>query len=259
MAMPAGFHVAAEYQPVMRELGLDAEGVFADPRIVVWRSIAERENCTLDAALAGGRNVRWHIKRHRREAQAAQAEAGGIRLLQAAGIRTTPLVGWGGLPDGRGFVITEDLAGFGDAEKLVREGVAFEKLLEPTADLAARLHSAGLHHRDLYLCHFFARVEADGVELALIDAARVRRLPRWPFRQRWIVKDLAQFWYSLQQIGVEERQRQRWLEHYARQRAVAAGSLLRSIRRKAAWIARHDQRLRQRQPERNVSIPSSQQ
>lgn len=255
--MSARFHVAAEYQPVMRELGLDGDAVFVDPRVVVWRSIPERENCTLDAVLADGRAVRWHIKRHRRDIRAGALEAQGIQLLASAGIRTAPLVGWGGLPDGRSFVITEDLAGFGDAEKLVRAGVPFERLLEPTADLAASLHSAGLHHRDLYLCHFFARVEADGVELALMDAGRVRHLPRWPFRRRWIVKDVAQFWYSIQQVGVDEKQCQAWMAHYARRRGVAAGSLLGAVQRKAAWIARHDQRLRQRQPHRNVSIPNA--
>ena len=46
------FHVAPSYQPLLREIGLDAEAVFTDPRIVVWRSITERENCTLDAGLA---------------------------------------------------------------------------------------------------------------------------------------------------------------------------------------------------------------
>src|SRR5688572_5893375 len=171
------FHVGPAYQPTLRELGLDAEAVFTDPRIVVWRSIPERENCTLDADLVDGRHVRWHIKRHqpaRGGVTPAEEEARGIQLLTDNGIPTVPLVGWGALSDRRSFVIAEDLEGFGPADKLLAEGrVDFESLLAPTAEMAATLHAKGLHHRDLYLCHFFARTTG-GVELRLIDAARVK-------------------------------------------------------------------------------------
>jgi hypothetical protein len=38
--MPSSsFHVAPEYQPQMREVGLDADAVFDHPDIKVWRSI----------------------------------------------------------------------------------------------------------------------------------------------------------------------------------------------------------------------------
>jgi Lipopolysaccharide kinase (Kdo/WaaP) family len=259
------FHVTATYQPILRELGLDAEAVFSDPRIVAWRSIRERENCTLDADLVDGRHVRWHVKRHRPtggRVSPADEEARGIQLLESHGIATAPLVGWGRLADGRSFLISEDLSGFKAADKMVEAGLRFESILEPTARLAATLHAKGLHHRDLYLCHFFARVAAsdasDGpVELRLIDAARVKPLPRW-FSRRWVVKDLAQFWYSTRQLNVTDEQRARWLERYAGARGLASGAALRAaVERKASWIARHDRRLRGRQPGRNVSLPES--
>src|SRR5688500_2930711 len=181
--------VGGAYQGLMREVGLDGDAIFERPDIRVWRSIPERENCVLDAERADGSRVRLHIKRHRGGGAApAEAEATGIQLLERNGIGTTPLVGWGALADGRSFVITEDLTGFRDAEKLVREGgIALEKLIEPTARVAAKLHAAGLHHRDLYLCHFFARTQGESLELRLIDAARVKVLPGWPFRRRWVV------------------------------------------------------------------------
>src|SRR5579875_2714655 len=59
------FEVLPEYQPILREIGLDAETIFTHPDIQVWRSIKERENCTLDANLVDGRHVRLHIKRFR--------------------------------------------------------------------------------------------------------------------------------------------------------------------------------------------------
>jgi hypothetical protein len=252
------FEVSAEYQPVVRELGLDAETIFTHPDIKVWRSIKERENCTLDADLAGGRHMRWHIKRFRPVVAAvspADVEARGIRALQENNIPTTPLVGWGKLTDGRSFVVTEDLAGYRDSEKLIAGGVPFDSLLKPTADLAARLHSAGLHHRDLYLCHFFTN-ERDHADVRLIDPGRVKKLPRWPLRRRWIVKDLAQFWYSTLRLAVTEEQRRAWLEHYSLCTGSKPSDWLSAIGRKAAWIARHDAKLRMRQAGRNISIPS---
>src|SRR5205085_11401166 len=136
------------------------------------------------------------------------------------------LVGWGKLIDGRSFTIWQDLAGYTPTDKLVEAGVPFDRLLVPTADLAAQLHRAGLHHRDLYLCHFMVKLgedAADGAateatDVRLIDTARVRRLGGLLTRRRWIVKDLAQFWYSTTKLAVTDEQRSAWLKRYAEQR-----------------------------------------
>ena len=223
------FNASPKYQPILRELGIDAEAIFDHPEIVVWRSIRERQNCTLDADLADGRHLRLHIKRHipeRGTRTPADEEALGIRALEIEGIPTVPLVGWGKLVDGRSFIITEDLTDYRDAEKAVREGLPFDSILESTADVR------------------------------LIDAARVTRLPGWPMRQRWIVKDLAQFWYSTKSLAITDDQRMRWLSRYGEKRNLESIDRLRgSIDRKSAWIARHDARLRKKQKDRNVSIP----
>lgn len=254
------FNASPRYQPLLREMGIDAESVFDHPDIKVWRSITERENCTLDADLSDGRHIRLHIKRYhpaRGATTPAEDEAQAIRALEIEKIPTVPLVGWGRLIDGRSFLITEDLAGYRDAEKAIRDGLAFEKVLQPTADLAAKLHSAGLHHRDLYLCHFFVN-ETDPTDLRLIDAARVKRLPGWPMRQRWIVKDLAQFWYSTRAVPIADAQRVGWLERYAEKRGLKSiGGLSRSIERKSAAIGRHDLKLREKQRNRNISLPDA--
>ena len=254
------FRAAPEYQPALRRAGIDVHTVFSDPRIVVWRSLEDRQNCTLDVEMDDG-PLRLHIKRYfpqRYGKPTADVEAQGIQALRVEGIATAPLVGWGTLLDGRSFLITADLAGFRDSEKLVEAGTPFETLLGPTADLAAKLHSSGLHHRDLYLCHFFARVEGGTAELRLIDAARVKRLPGILTRRRWIVKDLAQFWYSTQRLAVTEDQRLGWLERYLSRRGLGGSARwIKSVKRKAAWIGRHDERLRRSQPGRNVSLGDS--
>lgn len=255
--------VAPKYRALVARLGLTAESIFADPRIRIWRSIAERENGTLDAEDDRGRPVRLHVKRHRPARgpiSPADEERRGIELLDSIQIPTTSLVASGRLADGRSFIVTEDLAGFRAADKWIAEGFSFEQLLEPTADLAAQLHSRGLHHRDLYLCHFFVKPEAEGgrVEVRLIDAARVRPLPSFLTRRRWIVKDLAQFWYSTLSLSITDDQRVRWLARYGSRRGLdSAAALQASVVRKAARIGRHDARLKAAQPDRNVSIPGA--
>ena len=258
--MKAGeFHVNGGYQPLMRQIGLDAEAVFEHPQITCWRKLPDRENCTLDADLPDGRHIRFHVKRYwpvRDATTPAEADVRGHKLLEAASIPTAPLVGYGTLRDGRSFVIFDDLTGYKPADKLVEQGTAFQVLLNPTADLAARLHEAGLHHRDLYLCHFMARIIGDSVDLKLIDTARVKELPKLFTRQRWIVKDLAQFWYSTTKLPVTDAQRTEWLSRYAEQRKLGPVESLRGrIERKSNSIARHDARLHRKRPERDVSIP----
>lgn len=245
---------------MLRELGLDAQTVFTHPDIRVWRRLPDRENATLDATLADGRAVRLHIKRYpaaRRGSPTAGVEAMGIQKLNAAGIGTVPLVAWGNDAAGRSFIMTEDLVGRRPLDKLIAEGLSFDAIAMATAQVAATLHAAHLHHRDLYLCHFFARTDDPAGPLALIDAARVRGLPGL-FAGRWIVKDLAQFWYSAEQLNVPHQSLVRWLEQYAALRNLNhSEGLVRAVERKAAWIGRHDKRLRRRQPGRNVSIPQT--
>jgi hypothetical protein len=293
--------IIPRFRATFESLGLTAQSLFTDPRVVVWRSITERQNCTLDLAMEDGARVRLHVKRFeavRGSVSPAEAEALGIRALEDEGIPTAPLVAFGSLADGRSVLITEDLAGFRAADKCIESGLEFERILGATADLAARLHARGLHHRDLYLCHFFVKVEGETdevacsaqpgptaksplpsplpeyrargpnaerpqpgiapLELRLIDAARVRRLPGFLTRGRWIVKDLAQFWYSTMALAITEDQRTRWLARYAEQRGLGSSDRLRrAIERKCAAIARHDTKLKAAQPTRNVSIPGA--
>jgi len=265
------FLVTADYQPMVRMIGLDAGAVFDDPRVVSWRKLPDRENCTIDADLPEGeqgtKRVRLHLKRYaagRGGSSPADDEVRGYCELQSRDIPTAPLVGWGGLSDGRSFTIFLDLAGYAPADKSIERGVPFDRLLKPTAELAAKLHERGLHHRDLYLCHFMATGGADGasdgdtpVDVKLIDTARVRPLPGFLTRRRWVVKDLAQFWYSTTKLPVSDAQRSAWLSAYATARGLAATAvapLRRSIVRKTRWIERHDRRLNASQPSRNISI-----
>lgn len=250
--------VLPQYQPAFRELGLDAEQIFAHPLIKPWRILDDRENCVLDTSLNNGEAIRWHVKRYGPHSgrTPAEDEDRGYRALVEGRIPTAVLVAYGIMPDRRSFVIYEDLAGYHPADKLIEGGEAFEKLLIPTADLTAKLHRSNLHHRDLYLCHFFAKVENGKVDLKMIDPARVRKLPGFFTRGRWIVKDLAQFWYSSTKLPITDDQRNRWLKRYAEQNGrPSVVPLQKKVERKVAWIGEHDKKLRKSQPNRNISIP----
>ncbi len=252
-------HVAPDWQPVFRQLGLDGEVVFTHPEIRVWRKLSDRENCTLDAQTPERGKIRLHVKRYAptdRAKTPAEDEYGGHELLLAHSIPTATLVAWGNLDDGRSFVIFDDLAGYTPADKFLSAGGNFDAIKQPMADLAAKLHQLGLHHRDLYLCHFLIKPQGDHIDVRLIDAARVRRLPGFLTRGRWIVKDLAQFWYSTLKLPMTEAQRSAWLLRYCQQRQLPGPALLRQkIERKVKRIAKHDARLNRLQPARNVSIP----
>jgi hypothetical protein len=252
------FSVPADAEAIVRELGLTAESIFTRPDIVAWRKLPDRENCYLDVTLAG-QPTRLHIKRYPAgKTPRAAEDVRGLMLLKTHDIPTAQLIAHGALADGRSFVVLRDLAGFTPGDKLIEAGGKFGDLLVPTADLAAKLHAAGLHHRDLYLCHFMVKPSTDGLTapaLALIDTARVAKLGRF-FAGRWIVKDLAQFWYSTTKLSITDEQRDAWLKRYAEQRGLPGpGGLKAAVLRKAAWIEKHDRSLNQKQPNRNVSIP----
>jgi len=246
------------YEPLLRSLDFTPAWVFSSERVVVWRKLEDRENCTIDAAWPDGRAVRLHVKRYpARWAACAENEATALTELRRHSIPCASLVASGRLADGRAFVMTEDLVGFVPADKLIAAGESFDRISATTAELAARLHSAGFHHRDLYLCHFMVRPGDDKPEVRLIDAARVRRLPPWPLRNRWIVKDLAQFWYSATQLAITDAQRELWLEGYVRFAGSVSARIPRSaVIAKARRIAAHDVNLNRRQPTRHFSIPS---
>lgn len=240
----------------LEQFALDPGRVFDDPRITVWRDLPERQNAFLIAPSDSPGPARLHIKRYKApHGPEAAAEAGAIDLLRQSGIPTVPLVAWGTCPDGRGFLITTDLTGMVPSDQVICKVTPATTILQQVATLAAKLHRSGLHHRDLYLCHFFVDPADEHREVHLIDPGRVARLPVFPLNLRWIVKDLAQLCYSLGEAGVDRQQVEGLLNCYFAQAPVPCKWLLRQlIPLKVALIARHDRRLRKRQPTRNISI-----
>jgi len=111
-------------------------------------------------------------------------------------------------------------------------------LVECVAPMVARLHRAGLFHRDLYWHHVFAEtLDPSASPPVLIDVERTFR-PRWRSR-RWLVKDLAGLLSSWPR-GPAPVCALRFLRAYSGGRLPAGWKrLARDVIRKAARIRAH--------------------
>lgn len=94
------------------------------------------------------------------------------------------------------------------------------RVIGEIARMTARLHSACVFHKDLYLCHFYLdrdRFEANGkpASIGLIDLHRLAEHKLCPDWWRW--KDLGQFLFSTDGVaGLTEHDRLRFWIWYSR-------------------------------------------
>ncbi len=176
-------------------------------------------------------------------------EYAACRFLEARRIRAPRVAAFGrrGLNPARArsFVVCDALDGYVSLEDLTDawpaappDAARKRRLVHAVADLARRLHGAGVNHRDFYICHIWAKTDAlsrDEVELAIIDLHRAQIRPRVP--RRWILRDLAALMFSTAHLGLSRNDYLRFLKRYTRRplrdvlRKEAA--LLRRIRRRA--------------------------
>lgn len=179
----------------------------------------------------------------------ARNEYAACRYLAARRIKAPRVAAFGrrGLNPARArsFVVCDALDGYLSLEDLTDAWPADppdpalkRRLVHAVADLARRLHGAGVNHRDFYICHIWANTDAlsrDEVELAIIDLHRAQIRPRVP--RRWILRDLAALMFSTAHLGLSRNDYLRFLKRYTRRplrdvlRKEAA--LLRRIRRRA--------------------------
>ena len=168
-----------------------------------------------------------------------------IHRLTAIGIDTMRAVAFGqrGWNPARrhSFLITEELAPTISLEDFCREwghqrptAALKHALIRRVADMAGRMHRAGVNHRDFYLCHFLLHLEpqptAQNLKLSLIDLHRAQSRTQVP--RRWRDKDLAGLYFSALGIGLTQRDFLRFLRvYFARP--------LRAILREEAPLLRH--------------------
>jgi UDP-glucose:(heptosyl)LPS alpha-1,3-glucosyltransferase/heptose I phosphotransferase len=144
----------------------------------------------------------------------AITEVRAIKKLNEIGIPTTPLVAYGqrGCSPAtmRSFVMTEDLGDILTLEDIFKAPLEAAQnkasrpaILKHLGQLAAKLHSAGLCHRDFYLCHFVLKkteFESGYLNLHLIDLHRM--LQGQNPNGDAVMKDVAGLYFSMQQIGL---------------------------------------------------------
>lgn len=179
----------------------------------------------------------------------AEVEFHWIQQLTRLGIATPQVVACGSRRNGfrevASLLLTAELHGESLEKWLPRRAASLGRnmkrsLSQSLAALVARLHNAGLVHRDLYMSHIFIAAKGENdINLSLLDLQRVAR-PRWR-RWRRIVKDLAAMNYSTPLSVATNADRVRWLKLYLDMRNVSAHqkALIRAVVRKTGRIARH--------------------
>jgi heptose I phosphotransferase len=161
---------------------------------------------------------------------AGRVEARNVARLSRAGIAAMRLIAYGEKLRGDGllesFVLTEELVGYTQLDHFLRQRFAaretnhpskrdhqLAQLIHDVAAVASKFHKLGYNHRDLYCCHFFIKEPSPGrFKVNLIDLQRVEHRHR--FRQRWLVKDLAQLAYSAPRERISTTQRLAFIKHY---------------------------------------------
>ena len=85
-------------------------------------------------------------------------------------------------------------------------------LIKRVASIARTLHSHGMCHRDLYLCHFLLHQNQPDLRVSLIDLHRAFSSPR--LRRRWLIKDIGSLYYSCLHLNLTQRDLLRFIRTY---------------------------------------------
>ena len=246
----AGLRTAADF------LNLTPDEVVRD----VDRRVTARYELPAGAGAGSGPGT-FYIKRHgrppakefvkpllrlTRPVLGARPEWEALLRFHAVGLPTMVPVAFGtGAGGGGSFVMTQALedcdradlwaeARRGDDSPSARADRA--ALADAVADLARRMHAAGTHHQDFYLCHMLLPRGRAVSAVKVIDLGRVRTHAALP--DRWRVKDLAQLLHSAGPVPA--RDLVRFLRAYlGRPLTPADRPLIARVLRKSRRIGRH--------------------
>lgn len=159
----------------------------------------------------------------------AMTEVHAIQKLDEIGIPTTPLIAYGqqgcNPATMKSFVMTEDLGYIDSLEDICADwqqnppdAVFKQKIIIAIAQLAAKLHGAGLCHRDFYLCHFVLKKDTlinESLKLHLIDLHRM--LQGEKVNSSAVMKDIASLVFSAKDSGFSAEDWALFKQHYLKQ------------------------------------------
>ena len=157
----------------------------------------------------------------------------------------------------RSFVVCDALEGFVSLEEVANEWTrnprpmaVKRRLLEAVADVAARMHGAGVFHRDFYLSHLLADAGklADGdIELAVID---LHRAVVGAGARDARIRDLAALCYSAEAVPLARTDLARFVRSYT---GIPPAQAVREQRRFWAAVQARADRLRARALRRGLA------
>jgi heptose I phosphotransferase len=234
------------YRAVLERAGLaNFEAMMATTAGRLLRALPDRENWRIELAHPSIQHGGAYLKKHHVRTIGSRlrgklgfgpgetpgrVEARNVARLTRGGIAAMRLIAFGEKlhRDGRleSFVLTEELVGYTQLDHFLRQRFpvrdtnaasrgdpALRRLIREVATLAAKFHTLGYNHRDLYCCHFFIKEEVPGeFQVNLIDLQRVQHRRR--FRRRWLVKDLAQLSYSAPRERISCSDKLRFIKQY---------------------------------------------
>ncbi|MCG3198223.1 MAG: hypothetical protein HUU16_10135 [Candidatus Omnitrophica bacterium] len=269
-----------DYRPRLEAVGLRSFSDWMALARVEYREVSMRPKRPVVAievtGIPGALFVKRHLEPPRAETLAqklglaprateARKEVEKLALFSHAGIPVPQVIVWGeGRREGSevlSFVVTLDLEGLplerhlfhSWAPPLSPEAVKDKRrTIEEVGRLAARMHRAGLVHRDFYLGHIFVvkpKGSSTPPRLAVIDVQRASRRPGWWVRSR--IKDLASLHFSADPVYIRPVDRIRFLRTYWKTERFSWWQRL-QIR----WIVRKAGRIR-KHTEKALGIPYS--
>ncbi|MEM9102022.1 MAG: lipopolysaccharide core heptose(I) kinase RfaP [Pseudomonadota bacterium] len=132
----------------------------------------------------------------------------------------------GGYATQRSFIVTKDIGKSIHLEALTQKFPDIfnrfqlkRALLKRVSDITLKLHSHGINHRDLYICHFelcipggIENIDIENFSLKLMDLHRAQIRRHIP--ERWRVKDVASLYFSAMDIGLSQRDILRFMRYY---------------------------------------------
>ena len=214
----------------------------------VFRDVPGRKTMQISFNIAnndiGGATKSYFIKQHfgvgwgeitknlmigKKPIISAMTEVKAIQKLTEIGIATTPLVAYGQRGSSpaslQSFVLTEDLGDIVSLEDICADASTYpltaeskQLMLKAVANLATKLHAAGLVHRDFYFCHFALNrqnAESNQYDLYLVDLHRML-LNQAPSGNA-VMKDIAGFYFSALQNGFNADDLDLFKQHYLKQ------------------------------------------
>ena len=263
------FFVDADYQAAFRQAGLtsvDAIFSFSDGKDLTKNNLPDHRS-RLEFTIDNPKTTLF-LKRYNKPPKPAQIKnwiAAGRRIsvgfldynaadnLAKAGINVPKIVSYGQklgkFFEEKSFCITEKiqmaesletkLPGFFYAEQNSKNLKLKTDFLYKLACFIKKFHATGYRHRDLYLCHIFN----DGqYQFYLIDLTRVFKPVI--FSKRYLVKDIAQLYYSAPAKFFSRTDRLRFYLKYSDKPRLTAGDkmFIRKVKNKVTAIARHDEK-----------------